>query len=70
MYAASSNRKSLVGAPRLMFCSAKTPNMTHFGQIKCAVSLWERQFATLCLFHTGGGFPGFGLVYPDFFAAL
>ena len=33
------------------FCSAKTPKMTDFRPKKCTVSLWERQFATLCLFH-------------------
>ena len=39
------------------FCSAKTPKMTDFRPKKCTVSLRERQFATLYLFHayTGGG---------------
>ena len=54
--------------------------MTHFGPKKCTVSLWERQFATLCLFHacTGGGGGGRLKIepcvllafFPLFFAGL
>ena len=67
VYALNSNRKPLLHASRQVegmchftseptkvspyFCSAKNAENEPFWTKKCTVSLWERQFATLYLFH-------------------